>query len=241
MLVYGLMNGIVFGTYSHTMSIINPEGGRPNMLAITIASTVTSLVQTPIASSSELIKLRLQIQGIRETYHAHMPLTKSNKVRRLKGPLEISMDIYRSDGVKGFCRGMGTSVSRDIIGYVSYFMTYEILCQTLATDKMLSDLTVIELMISGGVAGVATWTSCYPLDVVKSRLQTDGIGCPREYKGTIDCFIKSYRSEGLRVFYRGLGVTVVRAFPVNAVTFYTVTSLLNIFKGGDSNREHSVL
>ena len=222
------------------MSFIKPEGSRSTILSIAIASTVTSLVQTPFASVTELIKLRLQVQGIREAYHVHL-LTKSNKAGRLKGPLEVTLHIYQKDGIRGFCKGMGTSVPRDIIGFVSYFLSYEILCQKLANDRALSDLTFIELMISGGVAGVVTWTSCYPLDIVKSRLQTDGIGCPPEYKGTIDCFIKSYRSEGWRVFYRGLGVTVLRAFPVNAVTFYTVTSLLNIFSKGHTNREHSVL
>ena len=30
-----------------------------------------------------------------------------------------------------------------------------------------------QVLVCGGFAGVATWVSVYPLDVVKSRVQTD--------------------------------------------------------------------
>ncbi|KAG2180019.1 hypothetical protein INT43_003806, partial [Umbelopsis isabellina] len=40
------------------------------------------------------------------------------------------------------------------------------------------------------------------------------------YRSTWDCIVRSYRTEGLGVFVRGMGPTVLRAFPVNAVTFW---------------------
>ena len=61
-------------------------------------------------------------------------------------------------------------------------------------------------------------------DVIKSRLQTDAIGDGRKYSNALDCAIKSYRSEGIRTFFRGLGPTLCRAAPVNAM----VDSVLNI-------------
>ena len=57
-------------------------------------------------------------------------------------------------------------------------------------------------MMSGGFAGVFSWTFTYPIDVVKSCLQADGMQGPNKYKGATDCFIKLYRSESLKVFYR---------------------------------------
>ncbi|KAL1924200.1 uncharacterized protein VTP21DRAFT_7235 [Calcarisporiella thermophila] len=42
----------------------------------------------------------------------------------------------------------------------------------------------------------------------------------QSYTGIIDCAVKSYRSEGIGVFFRGLAPTLLRAFPVNCVTFF---------------------
>lgn len=36
----------------------------------------------------------------------------------------------------------------------------------------------------------------------------------------VDCAIRSYRSEGMGVFVRGATPALLRAFPVNAVTFF---------------------
>jgi len=72
------------------------------------------------------------------------------------------------------------------------------------------------------------WVSTYPFDVCKTRLQAVGTGTDAStlhYKGMIDCFIKTFREGGLRTFGKGLGATIARSVPVNAVTFvgYTLT------------------
>jgi len=54
-------------------------------------------------------------------------------------------------------------------------------------------------------------------DVIKSRLQTDIMGPGRKYSGALDCAIKSFRNEGLGTFFRGIGPTLCRAAPVNAM------------------------
>lgn len=68
------------------------------------------------------------------------------------------------------------------------------------------------------VTGFISWATVVPIDVVKSRIQADNRTNPK-YKGMIDCFLKSYKADGMTVFFRGLTVTLVRALPVNAATF----------------------
>lgn len=46
---------------------------------------------------------------------------------------------------------------------------------------------------------------------------------PRLYKSAIDCCVQSVRSEGVGCLTRGLNLTLVRAFPVNAATWAAVT------------------
>lgn len=73
-----------------------------------------------------------------------------------------------------------------------------------------------------------SWLFLYPIDVVKSRFQADESG---RYRNVLDCVIKSHREEGIRVFTQGLGSTMLRAFPTNAVTFFTVEWVFRLANG----------
>lgn len=84
------------------------------------------------------------------------------------------------------------------------------------------------ILMAGGVAGVVTWCFATPMDVVKSRLQMSGAG-GREYSGILHCMRLSIREEGVRVFFKGLLLNSMRAFPVNAVTFLSYESLMKLF------------
>lgn len=84
------------------------------------------------------------------------------------------------------------------------------------------------ILMAGGVAGVVTWAFATPMDVVKARLQMSGAG-GREYRGVLHCMTVSIREEGVRVFFKGLLLNSVRAFPVNAVTFLVYESLMKMF------------
>ncbi|MEQ2263002.1 hypothetical protein XENORESO_001902, partial [Xenotaenia resolanae] len=83
------------------------------------------------------------------------------------------------------------------------------------------------ILMAGGVAGVVTWACATPMDVVKARLQMSGAG-GRQYSGVLHCIGVSLKEEGGRVFFKGLLLNSVRAFPVNAITFLTYESLLKI-------------
>ncbi|KAI9825174.1 MAG: hypothetical protein M1819_000579 [Sarea resinae] len=72
----------------------------------------------------------------------------------------------------------------------------------------------------GGLAGEALWIASYPFDVLKSKLQSDGFGEGKQrYKSAVDCFWQTWRGEGARGFWKGIGPTLLRAMPVSAGTF----------------------
>lgn len=82
--------------------------------------------------------------------------------------------------------------------------------------------------MAGGLAGVVTWAFATPMDVVKARLQMSGAG-GRKYNGVLHCMSVSVREEGVRVFFKGLLLNSLRAFPVNAITFLSYESLMRVF------------
>ena len=75
---------------------------------------------------------------------------------------------------------------------------------------------------------MSSWGSTFPFDVLKSRMH--GNGGTFLCKGAIDCFVQNYKTSGLRGLYSGLGPTLLRAFPTNAVIFYVYTLVSGLFK-----------
>lgn len=47
-----------------------------------------------------------------------------------------------------------------------------------------------------------------------------------KYTGIKDCFVKTYKEGGVKLFWRGVEMCVIRAFPVNAVRFYVYERVL---------------
>lgn len=58
-------------------------------------------------------------------------------------------------------------------------------------------------------------------------MQADSIA---KYNGFVDCAVKNYKKEGIKFFFRGLNSTLVRAFPMNAATFFVVSWILEFCK-----------
>lgn len=53
--------------------------------------------------------------------------------------------------------------------------------------------------------------SIYPIDVIKSKLQTDSLDpTKREYTGLVDCARKVWQRQGWKGFTGGLGPTLIR-------------------------------
>ncbi|CAG8472036.1 10670_t:CDS:2 [Dentiscutata heterogama] len=66
------------------------------------------------------------------------------------------------------------------------------------------------------MAGVAMWTIAIPPNVIKSRLQFPPSG---QYKVFMDVLRHLLKTDGPSALFKDLGPALLRAFPVNAVTF----------------------
>jgi hypothetical protein len=60
------------------------------------------------------------------------------------------------------------------------------------------------------------------MDYVKTLLQIDNLDKSKaRYTGMIDCFKDQLKTAGIKTFYKGLGVALVRAAFVNAGAFFS--------------------
>jgi len=73
---------------------------------------------------------------------------------------------------------------------------------------------------AGGIGGSASWLLSYPVDYVKTKMQSQNLS-DLSYRNSIDCAKQMYRIEGIRTFFKGLGITLLRSFPVNGIAFFS--------------------
>jgi solute carrier family 25 carnitine/acylcarnitine transporter 20/29 len=113
------------------------------------------------------------------------------------------------------------------------FWSYEWMKHTWTTPDDSDREAALKVLLCGGLAGIWTWASIFPLDVIKTRVQTQLVNedasrvserrallepdTRRARLNAIALARQAYRTEGAGVFFRGLGVCSVRAFIVNAV------------------------
>ncbi|XP_077444082.1 mitochondrial basic amino acids transporter-like [Stigmatopora argus] len=216
------INAIVFGVQGNVMRRLGQDTPTNQFLAGAAAGTIQCVICCPM----ELAKTRMQMQGTGE---------KKSSRKMYKNSVDCLVRIYRREGLWGINRGMVTTLIRETPAFGFYFLAYDVLTRRLGCEPE-DRFMIPKLLFAGGMAGIASWLSTYPVDVIKSRLQADGVGGVHQYSGIADCVRQSVRKEGYMVFTRGLTSTLLRAFPVNAATFATVTLVL-MYARGDCEAE----
>ncbi|XP_056155778.1 solute carrier family 25 member 45 [Lampris incognitus] len=216
-LTTGITNSIVFGSYSNALDYLTQlkrndriQGNPASAAQVFTAGCFSGLVQVFFLAPIDLVKVRLQGQ---------------TNTSRYRGPIHCVAVILKENGPRGLFRGGLALALRDVPCYGLYFLPYEVACKAL-TESGKQPGTFAVLM-AGGVAGIVTWAFATPMDVVKARLQMSGAG-GQEYQGVLHCIRTSVREEGIRVFFKGLSLNSIRAFPVNAVTFLSYERLMRI-------------
>lgn len=69
-------------------------------------------------------------------------------------------------------------------------------------------------MVAGAIGGVCLWTSTFPADVIKSRIQVKNLN-----EGMFSVGADIVRREGVLALYRGLLPSILRTIPATATLF----------------------
>jgi solute carrier family 25 carnitine/acylcarnitine transporter 20/29 len=159
----------------------------------------------------ELLKIRMQM----------------DQQRRPLGTLEVAQRVWGERGVRGLYKGFSCTMLRDFPSYGVWFGVYEYLKDVFIRRWQWDGPLAASLsqFAAGGCAGAAAWTAVYPIDVVKSRIQSS-----RKPLSIWKGFREGYREGGLRSFFTGFGTTITRGFVCSGVTFAAVEGILLLFK-----------
>jgi solute carrier family 25 (mitochondrial carnitine/acylcarnitine transporter), member 20/29 len=208
-------------TYNRSLKKLEPSIVDPTKLngvplhKIWFAGAIGGLASWVVSAPSELIKCRTQLHEVNKT-----------------NSLIVFKHVWKRHGLKGLYLGGPITCVRDSVGYGFYFSSYELCRRLISTQRTqsLSTATGSDVLVSGGIAGIITWASIYPLDVIKTRIQAEGWKGKQKQSQLPACKALEMarnilRREGVRALYRGLAICSVRAFFVNAIQVFPHSSL----------------
>jgi len=182
---------------------------------VMMSGSVAGFANASIAIPAEHLRIRMQIQ-------------KSDGVTALqyRSSMDCARQIYRAHGIQGIFKGTNITLMRESLSVGLYFLTYEaVLRRLLKPGQERSELGAAKLMGAGALAGYAFWIVGFPLDLLKTKIQTDNLSNPT-YKSIIQCAKRTHEQGGIAGFYRGMLPCILRAGPVNAGCFLAYETML---------------
>lgn len=194
-------------------SVSDPAGpnGALSIAQISAAGFFSAIPTTAVAAPFERIKVILQIQG--QSADASKP--------KFNGAFDVVKHLYKEGGLKSIFKGSLATVARDGPGSALYFATYEYLKKKLTPEAKPGEepkLSLGAVSFAGGMAGMSMWIGVFPIDTIKSTLQSSS-----DSSSTLVSVAKKiYKNGGIKAFFPGIGPALARSFPANAATFVGV-------------------
>jgi len=209
---------IHFASYTTTKDLIirhfnqDPDNPYVHMLSAASAGVVVPTVMNPVF----LVKTRIQLETLGE--------------RQAIGYVDCISKIYKTEGIRGFYRGL-TASFLGIAETVIYFVMYERV-KRMAIERKANQLglTLQEykkqghaftpltfLALSGGCKLLASAIT-YPHEVVRTRMRERVNGQCR-YPHLWGAFKTIAKEEGIHGLYKGMGAHLIRVVPNTAIMF----------------------
>ncbi|KIJ67416.1 hypothetical protein HYDPIDRAFT_25870 [Hydnomerulius pinastri MD-312] len=198
------VNSLLFASYAASKRIVSPFP-QLSIPQIALAGAMAGAANAILASPVEMFKVRMQGQ-----YGAATD-------KRLR---DVAREMWREWGFKhGIMRGYWVTVAREIPAYAGFYAAFEF-SKRQFQSRYGQQVPVWALLASGSTGGIAYWLSCYPLDVIKSRIQlrpTPPTSRPWTY---MNAELRAVVAEGgIAGLFRGLSPSLIRSIPAAGSTF----------------------
>lgn len=232
-------------------------------IAAACAGAVTSFVLTPVELikckmqvqmiSRELDVLSGKVAQTSAMANSSLASNGSRKVPTrtistqalpgLDGPVKLVFNTWKREGASGLWLGQTGTLIRETGGAIAWFLGFEWACRIMIERKKKSsqlkhvskkDLSSLQLIGAGSLAGVSYNVVLFPADSVKSTMQTErelsgarpnSDGSAWKKTGFLSTFSRIYRTKGIRGLYAGCAVTCLRSAPSSALIFLMYNKL----------------
>ncbi|XKL66754.1 hypothetical protein PGB90_010174 [Kerria lacca] len=134
----------------------------------------------------------------------------------------IFKNIYNTQGITGFWKGLSPTLVRCIPGVGMYFCTLHVLNKNINREEA----PIFQTILVGAMARASSTFCFMPFTILKTRFESGEY----HYRGLFHALHKIYQTEGWRGFSRGLVPTIVRDVPFSGL-YYLFYTRMKIFAG----------
>jgi len=209
-------NAGVFFSYGQAKRLTGADVPGADLRLFWLAGAISAVPITALETPVDLFKIKLQSQVGKGEY---------------AGVLDAGRKILSKYGWRGAYQGFAPTMARNIPCFATYFCFSEAGYRWINPPGGLTPTTskaFLGGLVGGAFAGFGFWALFYPLEVIKSRMQSDAIDpALRKYHSMADCARKTYAEGGVKAFFKGYVPAIVRGVPVNAAIFCAVFSVKN--------------
>ena len=238
--------GLYFWGFNHIKQYIRQKKNADELTAaeLMFAGTFTSLCVLSVTNPIWVIKTRMFLAAGNTR-----PMSTTNNFKRpiYKSISHAFTSIYKNEGLSGLYAGYSMGLVSCIHGGIQFSVYEKLVNWRLKLKKSnngananrpirfsikgdANKLHLLEyLSIVIGSKAIAQ-SITYPLTLIRSRLQDVATNYQKPYKNLSHCIIKTYQENGLRTFYRGFPLYLLRVSPHTCILFTTyeyIRSLLN--------------
>ena len=219
---------LYFGTYeylkeaSERYSTLQAHSGIVAFAAGAASEVAISSISVP----AEVVKSRLQL-GRNPRNATRGLVTKSSNYRNM---VHAVCSIVQREGLRGLYAGYWACMSVDTFFSAFSFFFYENLKQHWRTEMKSNsndNVTSLESLAFGSIAGGLAAFITNPLDVVTIRLMTQGD--QNSYSGFWNCVRKMVRQEGCRGLWKGALCRTIAITPSTGICFGVYETAKRVF------------
>ncbi|GAM22403.1 hypothetical protein SAMD00019534_055780 [Acytostelium subglobosum LB1] len=226
--LYGVFKNMLV---TDSVGTADPFPFHKKVLVGMLAGAGGAIVGTP----ADVIMVRMQADG------KLPPAQRRNYTGAFNGLYRIT----KEEGLFSLWKGCSPNLIRAMFMTAGQIASYDQSKQMMLASGYFQDNVKTHLIASTISAFVASLVTS-PIDVIKTRIMNakkstpasstattpGGVQQPQPvvYKGTIDCFAKTFKSEGIAAFYKGFGPYFMRLGPHTILTFLFMEQLNILWK-----------
>mmetsp|Transcript_22959 Transcript_22959/g.39380 ORF Transcript_22959/g.39380 Transcript_22959/m.39380 type:complete len:372 (-) Transcript_22959:111-1226(-) len=210
-------SGTKFMAYEYYKSMLADDNGKVSNAGRFIAGGAAGISAVLTTYPLEVVKVRLTLQN---------SATRPSSVC-YNGIGDCVCKIVRHEGFRGLFGGIFPTLVGEVVYEGAVFVAYEQLKDSwskhLRDSGKQRELTAVDHLFLGSIAGGCAQLAAYPLDVVRKRMMmASKAGTPAAspvYTSTWHCLSSMIRQEGWLSLYRGTGACLLKIVPYAAVMF----------------------
>ncbi|TKX22003.1 putative mitochondrial carrier protein 12 [Elsinoe australis] len=214
-------SAVKFGSYEASKRVIAQIEGHGDSKRISSASQfvaggVAGMISQAVVYPLDTLKFRMQNETVRGGLSGNKLIIATAK------------KMWARDGLRSFYRGL----SMGLVGMFPYASidlgTFEYLKRRLVKRKADASGCTDEqalpgnftLALMGGFSGAIGASAVYPINLLRTRLQSQGTAAhPRTYSGIVDVTRQTVRGEGVRGLFKGLTPNLLKVIPAVSITY----------------------